>query len=54
MINLNTEFFDNDKRPRWNFKKANWEDFKTQCKNEINDELLNDQDDEIKAFTENY
>ena len=52
ILKLNTDLFEVDKRPRWNFKKANWGSFKIQCRNEINEELLENQEDKIKVITE--
>ena len=33
-------------------KKANWESFKAQCRRDINDELLQNEEDKIRIFTE--
>ena len=52
LIKLNGALFEPDKRPRWNFKKANWESFKNQCYQEINNDLFQGQDDKITVFTE--
>ena len=41
VITLNGTLFENDKKPRWNFKKADWNSFRDQCRNEINYEKFN-------------
>ena len=52
IIKLNGVLFETDKRPRWNFKRANWDSFKNQCRQEINDDLFEGQEDKITVFTE--
>ena len=51
IVTLNGELFETDKRPRWNFKRANWGSFKSQCCSEINEDLLQNED-KIKIFSE--
>ena len=52
IISLNGDLFENEKIPKWNFKKANWNSFRTQCSNEINIEVFNLDNDSITIFTE--
>ena len=52
IISLNGDLLETDKRPKWNFKKADWSSFQRQCKNEITNDLFSDEEDEIKVFTD--
>ena len=52
LIKTNEQLFETDKRPRWNFKRANWESFKRQCSQDINEELFESQEDKIAIFTD--
>ena len=53
IIKINEDHLhENEKRAHWNFKKANWESFKAQCRRDINDELLQNEEDKIRIFTE--
>ena len=52
IISLNGELWETEKIPKWNFKRADWASFRTQCKNEITTDLFENEEDEIKVFTE--
>ena len=52
IIKLNGELFETERRPRFNFKRANWEAFKIQCRNDINNELFQNGTDKIEIFTD--
>ena len=52
LVTLNGPLFENEKRPRWNFKKADWNNFRTQCRNEINTEFFDPKNDTIETFTD--
>ena len=40
-----------ERRPKWNFRKAKWEDFQNQCIAEITPELFHDSDDKMALFS---
>ena len=42
---------DTEKTPKWNFKKANWDGFKVKCLEEINEDIFDNYQDKMKAFS---
>lgn len=42
---------DLEKTPKWNFKKADWASFESKCLEEMNENIFNDYDDKMKAFS---
>ena len=51
IIKFSGEITDSEKIPRWNFKKANWESFRNQCKYKLNTSIFDDQEDKMKTLT---
>ena len=52
LIYNSTDSLDNERRPRWNFKKADWTTFRQMCHNMITDNIFNDDSEEM--FFANY
>ena len=52
IVTFNGTLLENDRRSKWNFKRADWSSFKVQCENEITNDLFDPQEDEITVFTE--
>ena len=52
IVSLNGNLIENDKRARWNFKRADWGSFRVQCRNEITNDIFDPIEDEMTVFTE--
>ena len=39
------------KQPRWNFERANWDSFKVQCRDELNENIFEYEGDAMESFT---
>ena len=52
VIKYNKTLLETDKRPRWNFKKADWNSFRSQCQDELNIENFDTANDTMEIFTE--
>ena len=54
IVTVNGTLFETDKRPRWNFKKADWNSFRRQCRTDLIADIFEPNEDEVTVFTENY
>ena len=52
IITLNGDLQETDKIPRYNFKRANWDSFRVQCRNELTVDIFDHLEDDIKVFSE--
>ena len=51
IITLNGDLTEPEKQPRWNFKRANWDSFKVQCRDELNENTFEYEGDAMESFT---